>query len=123
MRNMPNYEIIDKMENILNIASDSTRIKILYCLLNDETCHEAGCHGECSACSDKIERTVSEIVNATGASQSLISHQLKVLKDARLVASRKEGKQVFYSIIDGHVKLLLEVVYEHVMEEEDEKEI
>lgn len=120
---MPNYEIIDKMENILNIASDSTRIKILYCLLNDEVCHEAECHGECSVCSDRIERTVSEIVNAIGASQSLVSHQLKVLKDARLVASRKEGKQVYYSIIDGHVKLLLEVVYEHVTEEEDEKEI
>ena len=123
MRNMPNYEIIDKMENILNIASDSTRIKILYSLLNDEACHEQGCHGECEVCSDRIERTVTEIVKATGASQSLVSHQLKVLKDARLVASRKEGKQVYYSIIDGHVKLLLEVVYEHVMEEEDEKEI
>ena len=112
MRDMPNYEIIDKMENILNIASDSTRIKILYCLLSDEGSKE-----------EKTERTVTEIVKATGASQSLVSHQLKVLKDARLVAARKEGKQVYYSIIDGHVKLLLEVVYEHVMEEEDEKEI
>lgn len=109
---MPSYEIIDKMENILNIASDSTRIKILYSLLNDEGSED-----------EKVERTVTEIVKATGASQSLVSHQLKVLKDARLVASRKEGKQVYYSIIDGHVKLLLEVVYEHVMEEEDEKEI
>ena len=102
---IPSYKIIDKMENILNIASDSTRIKILYCLLDD--------HFEDA----KVEKTVSEIVDLTGASQSLISHQLKVLKDARLIVSRKQGKNVFYSLCDRHVKLLLEVVYEHIMEE------
>ena len=107
------------MENILNIMSDSTRIKILYSLLDDEREHEEGCHGDCEVCNDRMERTVSEIVKDTGASQSLVSHQLKVLKDARLVSSRKEGKQVFYSIIDGHVKLLLEVVLDHVNEEEN----
>ena len=104
---IPNYKIVDKMENMLNIASDSTRIKILYCLLNEEE--------------TKLERTVSEIVEMTGASQSLISHQLKVLKDARIIISRKQGKNVYYSLCDDHVRLLLEVVYEHVMEElEDE---
>ena len=103
---IPNYKIIDKMENMLNIASDSTRIKILYTLLDDKE-------------DVVVEKTVSEIVDMTGASQSLVSHQLKVLKDARLVSSRKEGKNVFYSLSDRHVKLLLEVVYEHIMEEID----
>ena len=103
---IPNYKIIDKMENMLNIASDSTRIKILYTLLDDKE-------------DVVVEKTVSEIVDMTGASQSLASHQLKVLKDARLVSSRKEGKNVFYSLSDRHVKLLLEVVYEHIMEEID----
>ena len=102
---IPNYKIIDKMENILNIASDSTRIKILYALL-DETSDDT-----------YVEKTVSEIVELTGASQSLISHQLKVLKDARLIVSRKQGKNVYYSLCDDHVKLLLEVVYDHIMEE------
>ena len=96
------------MENILNIASDSTRIKILYCLLDENYSDE------------KVEKTVSEIVDLTGASQSLISHQLKVLKDARLINSRRQGKNVFYSLSDRHVKLLLEVVYEHIMEEIDD---
>lgn len=103
---IPNYKIIDKMENMLNIASDSTRIKILYTLLDDKE-------------DVVVEKTVSEIVDMTGASQSLVSHQLKVLKDARLVNFRKEGKNVFYSLSDRHVKLLLEVVYEHIMEEID----
>lgn len=103
---IPNYKIIDKMENMLNIASDSTRIKILYTLLDDKE-------------DVVVEKTVSEIVEMTGASQSLVSHQFKVLKDARLVNFRKEGKNVFYSLSDRHVKLLLEVVYEHIMEEID----
>ena len=103
---IPSYDIIDKMENILNIASDSTRIKILYSLLGNSDSDE------------KVEKTVSEIIDEVNASQSLISHQLKVLKDARLIVSRKQGKNVFYSLCDRHVKLLLEVVYEHIMEEE-----
>ena len=103
---IPKYEVIDKMENILNVASDSTRIKILYSLLDEE----------------RTEKTVSEIVKDINASQSLVSHQLKILKDSRLVTSRRQGKNIFYSLIDRHVKLLLEVVYEHVTEEEEENE-
>lgn len=105
---IPSYEIIDKMENMLNIASDSTRIKILYSLLGENE-------------EENIEKTVSEIVEETSASQSLASHQLKVLKDARLIKSRKQGKNVFYSLCDRHVKLLLEVVYEHVVEEDEDE--
>ena len=100
---IPSYEVVDKMENILNIASDSTRIKILYSLLGD---NDSSIH----------EKTVSEIVEEINASQSLVSHQLKILKDARLVNARKQGKNVFYSLCDEHVRLLLEVVFEHVME-------
>ena len=108
---IPSYDIVDKMENMLNIASDSTRIKILYCLLDDD-----------SGSDNKVEKTVSEIMEEISASQSLVSHQLKVLKDARLIVSRKQGKNVFYSLCDRHVKLLLEVVYEHIIEEEDEND-
>ena len=103
---IPKYEVIDKMENILNVASDSTRIKILYSLLDEE----------------RTEKTVSEIVEDINASQSLVSHQLKILKDSRLVTSRRQGKNIFYSLSDRHVKLLLEVVYEHVTEGEEENE-
>ena len=99
---LPSNEIIDKMESILNIASDSTRIKILYSLLSEK------------------EKTVGQIIKEVEASQSLISHQLKVLRDARLVTTRKEGKNVYYSLNDDHVEMLLKVVFEHVMEEEHE---
>lgn len=102
---LPNEETIDKMEDLLNIASDSTRIKILWCLLGDDN--------------DDVEKTVSEIVNEVEASQSLISHQLKVLKDARLVKPRKEGKNVYYSLNDKHVRLLLSVVFDHISEEDE----
>ena len=105
---IPQEEIIDEMEDLLNIASDSTRIKILWCLLGEDE-------------SENVEKTVSEIVSDVEASQSLISHQLKVLKDARLVKPRKEGKNVFYSLNDKHIRLLLNVVYEHVTEEDSEE--
>ncbi|MCR5490615.1 MAG: metalloregulator ArsR/SmtB family transcription factor [Bacilli bacterium] len=97
MPNVPTDKIIDKMENMLNIASDSTRLKIMYAL-------------------SEGERNVSEIVEAVGASQSLISHQLKVLRKANLVSTRKQGTKVFYKLSDDHVIKLLDVVYEHVTE-------
>ena len=64
-----------------------------------------------------IERNVSEIVDMTGCSQSLVSHQLKVLRDLDVVKSRKEGLKVFYSVKDGHIKELLNILKEHVEEE------
>lgn len=97
MPNMPDDKTLDKMESLLNIASDFTRLKILYSI------------------SDK-EKNVSEIVNETGASQSLVSHQLHVLKKANLVSTYKVGTKVYYKLSDEHVTKLLEVVHEHVLE-------
>ena len=109
---------IDEMETLLNVTSDFTRLKILISLLDDHECdHIKNNHGELCTYECMVERCVNEIVNIVGASQSLISHQLKVLKNHKLVASRKEGKRVYYSLADGHIKMLLHVVYEHVMEE------
>lgn len=95
---MPSEEILEEMENMLNIASDYTRLKIMYSLLNGEKC-------------------VSEIVSEIDASQSLVSHQLKVLKDANLVGYKKEGTKVIYYLDDYHVRDLLNVVLDHVTEE------
>lgn len=63
-----------------------------------------------------VEKCVSEIVEGTGCSQSLVSHQLKVLKDADIVKTRRDGLKIYYSLKDGHVKELLNVVKEHVEE-------
>lgn len=98
MSRVPEDKIIDRMEHILNIASDSTRLKILYAISGEE-------------------KNVSEIVREVGASQSLVSHQLMVLKKARLVTTRREGRNVYYLLADDHVTALLSIVHEHVLEE------
>ena len=105
--NMPKSKIIEEMENMLKIAADSTRLKIMFSLLDDDIEKEV-IHEKC----------VSEIQATIGASQSLVSHQLKVLKDADLVNTRKEGTKIYYSLKDEHVRKLLEVVLEHVLEKE-----
>ena len=112
---------INKMSEFLKVASDPTRIKIMLTLLDDSRC-TCGCNGTCNCaeCLTKqcmIEKSVSEIYQSIGCSQSLVSHQLRVLKNAKLVKTRKEGTKVFYSLDDGHVKSLLIVLIEHISEE------
>lgn len=118
---MKNNELIKNMESLLKIAADETRIKIMLCLLDENKC-DCSCGAcDCSHCtcySCMIEKCVGDIVKETGASQSLISHQLKVLKDADLVKTRKDRQKVYYSLSDGHIKELINVVKEHVLEKE-----
>lgn len=99
MSKIPSDKILDRMESVLNIASDFTRLKIMYAIM-------------------KEEKSVSEIVEEVGASQSLVSHQLSVLKNADLVSTRKDGTKVFYRLADEHVDMLLKIVHEHVSEKE-----
>ena len=98
MPQIPNNEILDEMESLLNIASDFTRLKIMYAISEGEL-------------------SVGQIVEATDASQSLVSHQLKILRKANLVSTRREGTRVYYSLADEHVVALLNVVYDHIPEE------
>lgn len=110
-----------KMRDMLAVTSDTTRLKIMLCLLDEDNCkHDCIHHSHCSACESRdcmIEKCVSEIVDEVGASQSLVSHQLKVLKGFDLVDTRRDGKKIYYSLKDGHVKQLISVVLEHVLEE------
>ena len=113
-------QVIKKMEALLKIAADETRIKIMLSLLDESKCDcSCGAHScsECRCLSCMIEKCVGDIVNDIGASQSLVSHQLKVLKDADLVKTRKEKQRVYYSLSDGHIKELINVVKEHVLED------
>ncbi len=98
MSQIPDNRTLDKMESLLNVASDFTRLKIMYSI-------------------SETEKSVSDIVKEVGASQSLVSHQISVLKKANLVSSRKDGTKVYYFLNDDHVIQLLSVVYDHVMEE------
>ena len=121
---MTNELKLNKMSQFLKTASDPTRLKIMLSLLDDGQCH-CGCSaiGDCSKCkclSCMIEKRVSDIVLEINESQSLVSHQLKTLKEADFVKDRKEGTSIYYSLKDGHVKELLSVVKEHVEELEND---
>ena len=116
-----NTKLIEDMEAMLKVAADQTRIKIMLSLLDENECKcSCSAHGcsECACLSCMIEKCVGDISNETGASQSLVSHQLKVLKDADLVKTRKDRQKIYYSLKDGHIKELINVVKEHVLEKE-----
>lgn len=98
-KNNIDISIIEKMSEILFVASDKTRLKILVSLFEGEKC-------------------VGDLEEATGASQSLVSHQLQILKKAKLISFRKDGNRVFYTLDDEHVHELIQVAYEHVQEKE-----
>ena len=89
-------ELIE-MAELFKTFGDSTRIKILCVLFEGEKC-------------------VQEITDATGASQSAVSHQLRILKQARLVRARRQGKQVCYCLADDHVKTILGMAKDHLEE-------
>lgn len=114
-------KVISKMTDMLSIAGDRTRLKIMLALIDEDKC-ECGDtkHSHCGTCEHRhcmIEKCVSEIMVDVNASQSLISHQLKVLKDFDLVSTRRDGKKIYYSLKDGHVKQLISVVLEHALED------
>ena len=94
---MPEESELYELADLFKVFGDSTRIKILYVLFENEMC-------------------VYDIANILNMTQSAISHQLRVLKQARLVSTRREGKTIFYSLCDDHVKTIFYHAMEHVME-------
>ena len=96
-REMPDEEILYDLAELFKIFGDSTRIKILYVLFESEMC-------------------VYDIALLLHMTQSAISHQLRALKQSKLVKYRREGKTVFYSLADGHVRTILGQGLEHVAE-------
>ncbi len=87
-----------KLALLFKVFGDDTRVRILLSLLNKELC----------VCD------ISSLLNMT---HSAISHQLKVLRDMNLVKTRKDGKEVYYSLGDDHVEVILNIGIEHIMEE------
>ena len=94
---MPGEDTLYDLTELFRIFGDSTRVRILYVLFESEMC-------------------VCDIAALLGMTQSAISHQLRALKSARLVKSRREGKTVFYSLADDHVKTIIDQGLEHVKE-------
>lgn len=94
---MPEESELYDLADLFKVFGDSTRIKILYALYKNEMC-------------------VYDIANILNMTQSAISHQLRILKQNRLVKYRKEGKTVLYSLADEHVFTILSQGIEHVEE-------
>lgn len=90
-------ETLYKLAELFKIFGDSTRIRILDTLTKKELC-------------------VQEIADELSMTQSAISHQLRILKQADLVRFRRDGKAIFYSLADGHVQTIMEQGIEHVCE-------
>ena len=94
---MPQEESLYDLAELFKIFGDSTRIKILYALFESEMC-------------------VFDIASFLGMTQSAISHQLRLLKQNRLVKSRRDGKIIFYSLADDHVRTIIEQGTNHIFE-------
>ena len=94
---MPDDEVLYELADLFRVFGDSTRIKILYALHDQELC-------------------VQDIAAAVALSQSAVSHQLRVLKDSKLVRFRREGKTVYYALDDDHVRTILSLGMEHIEE-------
>ena len=96
-KTMPKEEIIYDLADFFKILGDTTRMRILSALFQEEMC-------------------VYDIANLLKMTQSAISHQLRVLKQGRLVKYRKSGKVVYYSLDDEHVKEIVEQGLNHITE-------
>ncbi len=94
---LPEEDLLYDLSDLFRIFADSTRIRILYVLFESEMC-------------------VCDIAQVLGMTQSAISHQLRALKSAKLVKSRREGKTVFYALADGHVRTIINQGLEHIAE-------
>ncbi len=94
---LPDEEVLYNLADLFKAFSDSTRIKILYALFQEELC-------------------VCDLAALLDMTQSAISHQLRVLKSNRLVKFRREGKVIYYSLSDDHIKHIFNDGFKHILE-------
>ena len=97
MRTIPEKETLDQIAELFKGFADPTRVQILSLLIGGEMC-------------------VTDIAQCVELTQSAISHQLRMLKQMHLIKYRRDGKNILYSLADGHVLTILQMGLEHVME-------
>lgn len=97
-KSIPDENELFDLAELFKVFGDSTRIRILYALYDEE-------------------RSVSDIAESLSMTQSAVSHQLKILRQAKLVGARRDGKQIFYGLADEHVHTIIQVGREHIEEE------
>ena len=96
-QNLPEETRLYDLADLYKVFADTTRIKILYALLQSEMC-------------------VYDIALLFGMGQSAISHQLRILKQSRLIKCRRQGKNILYSLADDHVRRIIDQGLEHIEE-------
>ncbi len=96
-RAMPDEDELYDLAELFKVFGDSTRIKILFALFEEESC-------------------VCDLAETLNMTQSAVSHQLKILKQAKLVSFRKEGKSAIYFLADDHVRTIIDMGREHIEE-------
>ena len=94
---LPVEDEMSDLAELFKCFGDSTRIRILCVLLEGEFC-------------------VNDIAEALNMTQSAVSHQLKLLKQAKLIEGKREGKQILYSLADEHVRSIINIGLEHIEE-------
>ena len=94
---MPDMTLLYDLSDFFKLMGDSTRIQLLWALEESEMC-------------------VGDLANLLNMTKSAVSHQLKILRNSKLVKAEKRGKNVFYSLSDHHVRTVLEMALEHVRE-------
>lgn len=97
MERIPERDVLEQIAELFKAFGDPTRVHILSLLLGGERC-------------------VGDIAQGVALSQSAISHQLRLLKQMHLIKYRRDGKNILYSLADNHVRTILEMGLEHVME-------
>lgn len=100
-KDFPSNQLINTLSDFFKIFGDTTRVKIMCAL-------------------DKSEMCVGDISVLLDMTVSAVSHQLKILRDASLVKTKRQGKVVFYSLADEHVQRIIECGIEHIIEKESE---
>ena len=96
-QNLPPEEQLLQLAELFKVFGDGTRVRILFVLFEAEVC-------------------VCDLAKLLGMTQSAVSHQLRILKQAHLIRARRDGKTIFYSLADDHVATLLKQGMEHVCE-------
>ena len=94
---MPDETELDSLAELFKVFGDPTRIRILFVLFETEVC-------------------VCDLARALNMTQSAVSHQLRILKQSRLAKNRREGKSMFYSLADDHVRTMIAQGREHILE-------
>lgn len=97
-KEMPDENVLADLAELFKVFGDTTRIRILFVLFKAEVC-------------------VCDLADTLHMTQSAISHQLRILKQSKLVKSRREGKSIYYSLADGHVSTMIAQGLEHIEED------